>query len=67
MQGRALMAERDYAGAKAAWDVAHTRDPLDVAALRAAAEARIALNIPAELDAALPLLKNAITFTNDRG
>jgi formylglycine-generating enzyme required for sulfatase activity len=67
MRGRALRAERDYAGAKAAWDVAHTRDPLDVAALRAAAEARIALNIPAELDAALPLLKNAITFTNDRG
>ena len=67
MRGRALMAELDYAGAKVAWDVVCARDPLDVAALRAAAEARIALNTPTELDAALPLLKNAITFTNDRG
>ncbi len=43
MQGRALMAERDYAGAKTAWDTVRQRDPLDVVALRAAADARIAL------------------------
>ena len=67
MRGRALLADRDYMGAKAAWDVVCARDPLDVAALRAAAEARIALNTPAELAAALPLLKNAITFSADRG
>ncbi len=63
MQGRALMAEHDYAGAKAAWDTARARDPLDVAALRAAADARIALG---EKAAALPPLNDALTLTSDR-
>ncbi len=63
MQGRALMAERDYAGAKAAWDTVRARDPLDVSALRAAADARIALG---EKAAALPLLNDALTLTSDR-
>lgn len=69
MQGRALLGERDYVGAKAAWDVVCDRDPLDVAALQAAAEARIALGRegkPSELAVALSLLSNAITFSNDR-
>ena len=39
------------------------RDPLDVAALRAAADARIALG---ERAAALPLLNDALTLTSDR-
>lgn len=66
MQGRALLAERDYAGAKAAWDMVRQRDRLDVAALRAAAEARIALDTPAERAAALPLLDDALTLVGDR-
>lgn len=35
MQGRALMAEHNYAWAKAAWDTVRQRDPLDVTAMRA--------------------------------
>ncbi len=63
MQGRALMAERDYAGAKTAWDTIRQRDSLDVTALRAATDARIALG---EKAAALPLLDDALTLTTDR-
>ncbi|HEY7339552.1 MAG TPA: SUMF1/EgtB/PvdO family nonheme iron enzyme [Ktedonobacterales bacterium] len=63
MQGQALMAESDYARAKAALNTVWQRDPLDVGALRAAADARIALG---EKAAALPLLYDALTFTPDR-
>src|SRR6185312_6493535 len=63
MQGRACLVERDLAGAKVAWDTVRQRDPLDVAALQAAADARIQADERAD---ALPLLDDALTLTNDR-
>ncbi|HEY1390709.1 MAG TPA: SUMF1/EgtB/PvdO family nonheme iron enzyme [Ktedonobacterales bacterium] len=63
IEGRTLMAGRDFAGAKAAWDTVRTRDPLDVAALQAAADARLQAGERAD---ALPLLDDALTLTNDR-
>ncbi len=60
MWGRALMAMRDYGGAKTAWDTVRQREPRDVAALRAAAEARVELNEQAE---ALTLLDGALLLT----
>lgn len=63
IQGHALLAEHDYAGAKTAWDTVRQRDPLDATALWAAADARIGLGERAE---ALPLLDDALTLTSDR-
>jgi formylglycine-generating enzyme required for sulfatase activity len=66
MLGRALMATRDYQRAKAAWETVRRREPRDVAALRAAAEARVGLNTSDELREALELLEVGLMLTHGR-
>lgn len=60
LQGRALLAMKDYAGAKEAWDVVCASEPYDVAALEASAHARIGLG---EYEAALHPLTRALALT----
>lgn len=63
IQGRALLALRDYARARDAWDTVRQRDPLDCEAQQAAAHARIGLR---DLEGALAPLMRALAMANNR-
>ena len=62
MQGRALLAMKNYADAKEAWDVVCVREPYDVAALVASSHARIGLR---DYEATLHLLTRALALTEN--